>query len=45
MPFAEAREKTYWILPGKLMAEAFLAHPKTGKHRKFIFSFSMPPYL
>ena len=36
MTFAEAPEKTYWILPSKLMAGAYPAHPKNGEHRKII---------
>jgi hypothetical protein len=34
----EAPEKTYWILPGKLMAGAYPAHPKNKEHQEIITS-------
>ena len=33
-----APDKTYWILPGKLMAGAYPAHPKNKEHREIITS-------
>ena len=38
MQTPEAPEKTYWILPGKLMAGAYPAHPKNKEHQEIITS-------
>ena len=38
MATPEAPEKTYWVLPGKLMAGAYPAHPQDKEHREIINS-------
>ena len=38
MTIPEPPEKTYWIVPGKLMAGAYPAHPKDKEHRETIRS-------
>jgi len=38
MTIPEPPEKTYWIVPGKLMAGAYPAHPMDREHRQIITS-------